>query len=176
MHVGMVAVAACLVAPASLAQSAVPTSEQETESPVPSSQTSPSLWLLSGFLSRHFAHRDQYDQRNTGLGLAVVKDDNWTLAGGVFRNSLGDTSRYAQVQWAPSALQKQWGDLRMLPSISLGVVDGYKVARDGKVFPLVLPLVKFEYGRLGMNFIYVPTIAGKVDGALAIQASLRIFQ
>jgi hypothetical protein len=151
---------------------------EPTLEPAPDSAASrptPSVWLLSGFLSRHFAHRDQYDQRNPGLGLAVEKN-NWTLAGGVFHNSLGDRSRYIQAQWTPSAIQYNWGELRIKPGISAGVVDGYKVAREGRVFLTALPFVKIEYGPVGANLIYVPTIGGKVDGALAIQMSFRVFK
>jgi hypothetical protein len=169
----LIAIACCLAAPVAMADSVTPTAEPEAAR---GSSASPSVWLLSGFLSRHLANQDQYDQRNTGLGLAYEQNENWALAGGVFHNSLGDRSRYIQAQWTPSAIQGRWGDLRIKPGISAGVVDGYKVVRDGKVFLSALPFVKFEYGRLGMQVIYVPTIGGKVDGAVALQLSLRIFQ
>jgi hypothetical protein len=150
-------------------------SEQTTELSS-SAPTHASVWLSSGFFSRHFANQDQYTQANPGFGLAFRQNDNWAYAAGRFRNSLGDVSRYAQVQWAPSVLQTNWGELKVMPSISTGLVDGYQVTRDGKFFLSFLPLVKFEYRRLGVNLIYVPSIAGKVDGALALQASIRIFQ
>jgi hypothetical protein len=168
--------AVCLANSASLAATPTPASEQQVEQLTNGAPSYPSIWLTSGFVSRHFANQNQYTQANPGLGLALKQNDNWTFTAGRFRNSLGDSSRYVQAQWAPSALQTKWGELKMLPSISAGVVDGYKVERNGKIFPTALPLVKFEYRRIGLNLIYVPSIAGKVDGAIALQASLRIFQ
>jgi hypothetical protein len=158
-----------------LAEYLVPTKELETDQRPSDSSTRHSVWLTSGFVSRHFVNQEQYTQPNPGLGLVFNQDENWAFTAGRFRNSLGDTSRYAQVQWTPSTLQAKWGKLQIMPGISAGVMDGYKVTRDGKFFPSFLPLVKFEYRRIGVNLIYVPSIAGKVDGALALQASLRFF-
>lgn len=158
-----------------MAEFLAPTKELETDQRPSDSSTRHSVWLSSGFVSRHFANQEQYTQPNPGFGLAFKQDENWAFTAGRFRNSLGDTSRYAQLQWSPSVLQTNWGELKVMPAISAGFVDGYRVTREGKFFPSFLPLVKFEYRRAGVNLIYVPSIAGKVDGALALQASLRVF-
>lgn len=135
-----------------------------------------SVWVTSGFWSYHQAHRDCYNQDNKGIGFEVALNDNWALALGRYRNSVREHSRYVQAVWTPDAAQLHFGDLRVTGGIAVGVVDGYPDMRQGKFFPALLPVASLEYGRVGLNVTYIPTIAGRVDGAVAVQLKVKALQ
>ena len=134
------------------------------------------LWVTTGFWSYHQANRAYYNQDNKGLGLEAAVDDNWAVAFGRYRNSVREQSTYVQAVWTPDATQFRFGELRITGGVAFGVVNGYPDMRKGKVFPAVLPVASVEYGRVGFNVTYIPTIVGKVDGAIAIQLKVKAIE
>lgn len=135
-----------------------------------------SLWVTSGFWSYHQAHRDYYNQDNKGIGFEAAFNDNWSLALGRYRNSVREHSRYVQAVWTPDVAQVRFGELRVTGGIAFGLVDGYPDMRQGKFFPALLPVASLEYGRVGLNVTYIPTIAGRVDGAVAVQLKVKAWE
>ena len=135
-----------------------------------------SVWVTSGFWSHHLKNRDIYNQKNTGFGFEVAFNENWSLAVGRYRNSVREQSTYAQAVWTPDATQVRLGDVRLAAGVAFGVVNGYPDMHDGKVSPALLPIASLEYGRVGINLTYIPTIAGKVDGALAVQLKVKAIE
>jgi hypothetical protein len=66
------------------------------------------------------------------------------------------------------------GDWKFRLGTAFGVVDGYPRMRAGGHYPTLLPVASFEWRALGLNLTYVPSIAGNVAGAVALQAKLRL--
>lgn len=46
--------------------------------------------------------------------------------------------------------------------------------RDGRYFPTLLPIATLEWNRVGANLTYIPSIAGNVTGAIALQLKLQL--
>jgi hypothetical protein len=132
------------------------------------------LWLSSGFVSRHSGDHD-YNESNEGIGVELAFNRNWRLAAGVYDNSVRETSHYAQVVWSPDASSWRGGDWKASLGIAVGLVDGYPDMRDGGVFPTLLPVATVEWRRLGANLTYIPSVAGNVSGAMALQVKFRFY-
>ena len=63
----------------------------------------------------------------------------------------------------------------MHAGIAIGGFDGYPRYRNGGWFPAALPMLAVEGERAGVNLYFVPTIANRLNGALAIQFKLRVW-
>lgn len=135
------------------------------------------LWLTSGFLSRHVGsgNTGRYNEKNGGLGFELAFSDDWRLAAGAYRNSVRRHSRYAQAVWSPELTRLRHGDWKFSLGAALGVVDGYPAMRHGGFFPTVLPVASVEWRRIGVNLTYIPSLAGNVTGAFALQLKLAAF-
>ncbi|WP_295641089.1 hypothetical protein [uncultured Methylibium sp.] len=135
------------------------------------------LWLTTGFVSRHVGsgNTGRYNEKNGGLGIEVALDEDWRLAAGAYRNSMRQHSRYAQAVWSPEFTRARRGDWKFSLGAALGVVDGYPAMRHGGFFPTVLPVASVEWRRVGVNLTYIPSLAGNVTGAFALQLKLAVF-
>lgn len=135
------------------------------------------LWLTTGFVSHHVGggspHR--YNERNGGLGIEYTLGPDWQLAAGAYKNSVREHSRYAQAVWTPELTRTRLGDCKLGLGAALGVVDGYPAMRRGGFFPTVLPVASIEWKRVGVNLTYIPSLAGNVTGAFAVQLKLAVF-
>jgi hypothetical protein len=38
-----------------------------------------------------------------------------------------------------------------------------------------MPMAGAEWGRVGLNLVYIPTVDRRVDGAFALQARIRVW-
>lgn len=132
------------------------------------------LWVTSGFVSKHSRGSD-YNENNRGVGFEYTFDASWHLAAGVYDNSLRRTSRYAQAVWSPDATLWRRGDWKARLGAAVGLVDGYPDMRDGRFFPTLLPVASLEWNRVGVNLTYIPSIAGNVSGAVALQLKLQLY-
>jgi len=137
------------------------------------------LWVTSGFLSKHTSQRRApaagWNERNTGIGIEYAFNGHWLIEAGLYENSVYRTSRYVQFVWSPDLTTLSSGDWRFRLSTALGAVDGYPRMRGGGYYPTLLPVASVEWRALGVNLTYVPSIAGNVAGAVALQAKLRLF-
>lgn len=57
----------------------------------------------------------------------------------------------------------------------MGAFDGYPRYRNGDWFLAALPVLAVEYKRVGVNFVIVPTIPNRLDGAISVQLKLRVW-
>jgi hypothetical protein len=144
------------------------TAERKNES----LEQAPQIWLTSGFFSHHFKRDAGYNERNYGLGAELRFDEVNTIAAGVYRNSVRQTTHYLHFVWTPFEL----GPVRM--GAAVGIIDGYPQLNNGSSAFAVMPVASTEFKILsydaGINFVYIPTVARRVDGALALQFKLRI--
>ncbi|MEK8024989.1 MAG: hypothetical protein RLY78_1542 [Pseudomonadota bacterium] len=132
------------------------------------------LWLTSGFLSHHTRHADRYNERNDGLGLEWRLNDDWQVNLGHYRNSVRHGSSYLQLAWTPWQIGDGEGP-RLRLGGSVGLVNGYPTLAGGRWYPTLMPMAGAEWGRVGLNLVYIPTVDRRVDGAFALQARIRVW-
>ncbi len=164
MHARFIASAlAALAAGAALANEADPTSG--------------SVWVTTGFVSKHTSQQHApaqgWNENNVGIGIEYVFGSNWLIEGGAYRNSVYKTSHYAQAVWSPDLVTWSSGDWTFRLGTAVGVVDGYPRMGGGGYFPTLLPVASAQWRRVGVNLTYVPSTAGNVAGAVALQAKFR---
>lgn len=126
-----------------------------------------SVWINAGFFSYHFERDKGLKGNNYGLGVQVALSQTNSVTGGEFRNSDDARSRYLGWIWQPYAI----GPARF--GLLAGAIDGYPRMQNGGWFPMVIPVVSFEYGAVGANFTLVPGYKDKLHGAVAMQFKLR---
>jgi hypothetical protein len=147
-----------------------PVAQEST--PIAPTQQGPQIWLTSGFLSYHFKRDAGYNEQNTGLGAELYFDDSNVIAAGIYRNSVRRTSHYLQYAWTPLSV----GRIRL--GAAIGLIDGYPKLRGGKVALSIMPIASYHFKAFdhdaGLNLVYIPTVAPRVDGALALQLKIRL--
>lgn len=131
------------------------------------------FWLSPGIYSRHFDRDRNLREDNVGPGLEVAFGDAHVLMAGSFINSNRTRSRYAGYQWRP--LHWRPGGLHLSLGIAAGAFDGYPNYRGGAWFAAALPVLALEGRRFGVNVFAVPTIANRLDGAIAVQVKVRVW-
>jgi hypothetical protein len=131
------------------------------------------VWLNPGFFSYHFDRDLDLREDNWGVGAEVSPAPDHVLMAGKFINSENRQSRYLGYQWRP--LNRQFGALIAGAGIAIAALDGYPRVRDGGWYGALLPIVSLESGRVGLNLTAVPTIEGRVHGAIAVQIKIRVW-
>jgi hypothetical protein len=143
------------------------------EKDVPSStEEKGQVWLTSGFLSHHFNRKPGYNENNTGIGIEYDFDKSRAIALGHYRNSVRRSSTYLHFIYTPLEL----GPFRAGGAV--GLLDGYPLLRKGRYTPVLVPAVMsdfklFGHG-VGVNFMYIPTVTNRIDGAIALQFKLHV--
>ncbi len=132
------------------------------------------LWVESGFWSHHTTPRKvgKYREQNYGIGLEWQFTPSLQLNAGHYRNSVNRPSNYLQLGWSPL----NWApteNLTFTAGASVGVVNGYPKIHEG-YFPTLIPMASVEYRRVGVNLVYIPSVA-RIHGAYAMQLKLRAF-
>jgi len=140
--------------------------------------TSGSVWVTTGFVSKHTSQQhapaEGWNENNVGIGIEYAFASNWLIGGGAYKNSVYKTSHYAQFVWSPDLVTWSSGDWKVRLGTAVGVVDGYPRMGGGGYFPTLLPVASAQWRRVGVNLTYVPSIAGNVAGAVALQAKFRL--
>ena len=136
-------------------------------------EISPQLWLNPGIYSIHFDRSRHFRENNAGFGAEALVAPDHALMAGTFINSQRARTRYGAYQWRP--LHWQPADVGVNAGILIGAFDGYPRYRYGGWFIAPVPLLAIEGRYAGANIIVVPTIRGRVDGALAIQFKVRVW-
>lgn len=144
---------------------------QAADEPVPFKSR---LWVESGFWSHHTTPRKvgKYREQNHGFGLEWQFTPSLQLNAGHYRNSLDRPSNYLQVGWSPLS----WApteNVAFTAGAAVGVVNGYPKIHQG-YFPTLIPMASVEYRRVGLNLVYIPSVA-RIHGAYAMQLKLRAF-
>ena len=129
------------------------------------------VWLNPGMLSQHFKHDQDYRETNYGLGLEVFPQPEHGLIAGSLINSNHERSRYVGYLWRPLQLVEK--RVTYSAGLAFAVIDGYSNTRDGHAFPIALPTLSVEYGRLGAHLILIPH--PKNASAIALQLRLRVW-
>lgn len=132
----------------------------------------PQVWLTPGVYSYHFERDKGLRDANPGLGVEVAWARDHALMAGTYINSNDARSRYAGYVWRP--LHRRLAGLDLGAGVIVAAIDGYPNYRSGGWYLAPLPVVSIEGRRFGLNLSVIPTLAGRVDGALAFQFKLRL--
>ena len=127
------------------------------------------LWLNPGFYSYHFQRDKGLNDSNPGFGAEYRFSTVASVTVGRFYNSDRAYSDYAGVYYQPISL----GPLRL--GGVLGGFNGYPKMREGGWFPAVIPVISYEYERVGLNLAIVPTYKDRLYGAFSFQLKIKMF-
>lgn len=127
------------------------------------------LWLNGGFLSHHFQTDKGLNNQNWGLGGEYRYSTTSAITAGQFYNSDKQTSQYAGWYWQPLAS----GSLRL--GAVIGGFNGYPRMRNGGWFLAAIPVLSYEYQRVGVNVAFVPTYRDRLYGAVSFQLKVKLF-
>ncbi|WP_144267369.1 hypothetical protein [Comamonas thiooxydans] len=143
------------------------------------SANSMSLWVTSGFVSKHLDSRKEpkrrgYNESNEGFGAELQLNRNWGVVLGTYENSYYATTRYVQGVWMPDATRTFIGPVAVKLGLAAGVVDGYAKRNHGDWTPAVMPVLSFEWKNLGANILFAPSTRGS-DPVIALQFKIKAF-
>ena len=127
------------------------------------------VWLNGGFYSYHFQRDKGLNDSNPGFGAEYRYSTVLSATAGRFYNSDREYSNYLGVYYQPVAL----GPVRI--GAAVGGFNGYPKMRDGGWFPAVVPVLSFDYKRVGVNLSIVPSYKDRLYGAISIQLKLKAF-
>lgn len=135
-------------------------------------QAESQLWLTTGFRSYHFKRSAGYNENNSGIGFEWRFNDERRISGGVYDNSVRETTHYLHYVWTPLQLSA------VRVGAAAGLIDGYPELNDGKLSFSLIPVATLDFQifshDVGLNLVYIPTIAKQVDGSLALQFRVRL--
>lgn len=126
------------------------------------------LWINPGFYSYHFDRERNLNDRNPGLGMEYRLSTVTAVTAGRFYNSDRQYSNYAGVYYQPLAI----GPVRL--GAVVGGFSGYPKMRDGGWFLAAIPVLSFEYQRVGANIAVIPRHKDRLHGALSVQLKFKL--
>jgi hypothetical protein len=128
-------------------------------------------WLNPGMLSYHLRRtdRDTLQSRNLGFGAEYRFSTAGSLTAGWFENSRFERSSYFGGYWQPLEL----AGVRL--GLALGFIDGYPAVNSGGWFAAVVPVISYEYERVGLRLLLVPRVEHRVDPTLSLQLRVRVW-
>jgi len=138
-----------------------------------SEETTPAVWINPGVYALHFDRSKNLRNENLGLGVEMLVTPDHAISAGIYSNSNRATTRFGAYAWRP--LHWKLAGLDVSAGVAIGAFDGYPNYRRGGWFVAPLPLLAIEGRRLGVNLSVIPTIRGRLDGALAVQLKLRVW-
>jgi len=90
------------------------------------------------------------------------------MTAGRFYNSNRRYSNYAGIYYQPITI----GSVRI--GAVIGGFNGYPKMREGGWFLAAIPVMSFEYERVGLNLSIVPTYKDRLYGAFSFQLKVKI--
>lgn len=126
------------------------------------------LWLNPGFYSYHFNRDKGLNDSNYGLGAEYRFSTVASVTAGRFRNSDRAWSNYAGIYYQPFSI----GPVRI--GAVVGGFDGYPKMHNGGWFLAAVPMLSYEYGRIGLNVAIVPSYKDRLYGAISFQLKLKV--
>lgn len=117
-----------------------------------------------------------YNNRNVGLGLTVGLNKYFDMSGGFYDNSYYRWSVYGGVKLKHDL---QYGDFRVTPGISVGLVNGYKntAVHASTLQPTIMANVRLMWRGAGFTLGYMPRSnigEGIPVSAITLQANFKI--
>lgn len=132
------------------------------------SQPLSEIWVNPGFYSYHFQRDKGLHDENLGLGVEYRFSAVASITAGRFYNSDREYSNYLGVYYQPFRI----GKMRL--GAALGGFSGYPKMREGGWFLAAIPVISYEYERVGLNLAIVPTYKDRLYGAFSFQLKLKL--
>jgi len=138
------------------------------------------VWFAPGFSSihPHFSRSSSSKNakyNNSNLGTSFELDLNYEgskkIVFGRFTNSVDLESNYLGYLWSP--FEANIFSVKTRIGAISGIINGYPSLNNRHLSPLVLPVISFEWKRVGINIIYVPPVA--TDSAISFQFKVVVF-
>jgi hypothetical protein len=126
------------------------------------------VWVNPGFYSYHFQRDKGLNDKNPGLGVEYRFSTVSSLTAGRFYNSDREYSNYLGVYYQPFEI----GRVRL--GVVAGGFNGYPKMREGGWFLAAIPVLSYEYERVGLNLGIVPTYKDRLYGAFSFQLKFRL--
>ena len=129
-------------------------------------QADPAWHLQVHTKSHHFDARTngkQWEESNYGLGLRRELSADWSLQGGVYRNSLGRTTLYATADWTPL----QHG------AFSAGVFAGVRTGYEKRLQAAAGGLVRWQGERMSTTVRFSPKASRTGSAVIALELGWR---
>ncbi len=126
------------------------------------------LWLNPGFYSYHFQRDKGLNDSNRGFGVEYRVTTVASFTAGRFYNSARVYSNYAGFYYQPWAI----GPVRI--GAAVGGFNGYPKMHGGGWFLAAIPMLSYEYGRVGLNVAIVPSYKDRLYGAISFQLKLKV--
>ena len=130
------------------------------------------IWVTPGIYSFHFNRHKGLRNANPGFGVEIALAPDHAVMAGTYINSNDARSRYVAWGWRP--LHGRFLGAKVSAGIVATLIDGYPNYRNGGWYAAPLPVVSIEGRRFGVNVSLIPTLPGRVDGALSFQFKLRV--
>jgi hypothetical protein len=127
------------------------------------------LWLNPGFYSYHWQRDKDLNGNNYGIGADYRFSTVLSATLGEFYNSDRDHSKYVGIYYQPVAI----GQVRF--GAAIGGFNGYPKEKNGGWFLAAIPTASYEYERVGINVMFVPSYKDRLYGALSFQLKLKVF-
>jgi len=116
-------------------------------------------WLSFTLASHHFQSPTELEERNWGIGIEhTLQDSDWREIAGIYRNSFRRTSVYAGAVYSPLRFSH----------ISVGLMGGIFTGYDREITPVLAPVISWEWRRIGINLMIVPSYKD-FQGVAALQ-------
>jgi hypothetical protein len=132
------------------------------------SQPLDEIWVNPGFYSYHFQRDKGLHDENLGLGMEYRFSTVTSFTAGRFYNSDREYSDYLGFYYQPFRI----GSLRL--GAAIGGFNGYPKMREGGWFLAAVPVISYEYERVGLNLGIVPTYKDRLYGAFSFQLKVKL--
>lgn len=126
------------------------------------------LWLNPGMYSYHYNRDKNLNDNNYGLGAEYRFNTVASITAGRFYNSDREYSNYAGLYYQPFSI----GPVRI--GAVVGGFDGYPKMHNGGWFLAAIPMLGYEYQRIGVNIALIPSYKDRLYGAISFQLKLKI--
>ncbi len=127
------------------------------------------VWIDSGFYSYHWDRDKNLNGDNYGLGAEYQFSAVSSVTAGRFYNSDRDYSNYLGVYYQPLLL----GPLHL--GAVAGGFNGYPHMKNGGWFLAAIPVASAEWGRIGLNVAFVPSLQNRLYGAISLQLKVKVW-
>jgi hypothetical protein len=127
------------------------------------------LWFNAGLRSYHTDRNIPFNEKNRGFGVEYDATRNTKIAAGHFLNSVNHDSKYAGVAFLGRPVDSL-DEFRV--GAIMGVINGYPEANNGKIFPMLAPMISYEGKNIGVNILGLPKI-GDISPVVAAMMKVR---
>lgn len=112
----------------------------------------------------------KYNEINPGIAIRAEFDRDWSVQGGVYKNSYNNTTLYATLQYTPA----QVANVRLGGFVGMGTgYTAYSMANVGKLSVLGGAMAIAEFGNMSLSVRGVPKLGKGTVSVVALEAGYK---